>query len=119
MKHLKSFNEKLTSEERKKNKMFRAAVWKYIPKEDQDILVSLYGGLSELRSELRYYQTRRYDNSDTKNKIKETLKKIKQIENKYYDKYKDMYNVFTNPVLANVNDKIGIFENKVNKKENN
>lgn len=110
MKHIKKFNERLTSEERKMNKVFKHQVWLRMKREDQNNLINLRHRLSELRSELKYYKHRGNDVTVPNEKLKECIWKIKMIEKKYYEMYKDMYDVFTNSKLKDTNDKTGIFD---------
>lgn len=114
MKFLKTY-EALTQEQlenRRKEALFKKEVWKKIPKEDQDKLISMRYNLSNLRDEFKYLSKRGNDVSDTKKKITRYKKIIRELENKYYDKYRDMFDVLTNPTLADIDEKTGVFEAK-------
>lgn len=110
MKYIKTFNEAMSLEERRKNALFKKELWKFFSKEDQDLFINLKHALSEARSAFNYMKNHRGDATSAMTDIKKYTKQIKQLEQKYYEMYKHLYDVLTNSKLKDLNDKTGIFE---------
>lgn len=99
-------------ENRRKEALFKKEVWRLIPTEHQNILINARNSLASLRADVKQLAQSGNERSDLNKQVKQYVKIIRDLEKKYYDKYRDMFDILTSQTLADMNSKTGVFESK-------
>lgn len=105
----KSFNDRIKKEkeQQKLEKIFKKEVWKKIPIEERNLIEQCVARLDQLK---QYHPLDTPGGSSTVKEQRASLKaKIKKIEDKYYQKYRNMFDVLTSKKLSDFDSKTGLF----------